>query len=251
MKRVLLGLAALLLLLIVTVAAIGIGTFGGMAGLVDGKEIGSALTIQDGYVAAYLMSTGDGVLLVDAGDDPQAAPILAALSKRKLGPDDVRAIFLTHGHPDHVAGVSHFPKAAVYALDREVPIAEGKEGTKGPVPRLLGPQPHPVRITRGLANSSSVTVGNKLVEVFAVPGHTAGSAAYLIDGLLFLGDSASVHRDGHLMGAPWVFSDDQAQNVAALAGLGHLLEPRAAEVKWIVPAHTAPIAGLAPLSKVH
>lgn len=53
------------------------------------------------------------------------------------------------------------------------------------------------------------------------------------------------------MGAPWVFSDDQAQNVASLAALGRFLEPRAAEVKWIVPAHTAPIAGLAPLSKVH
>ncbi|MFO0726290.1 MAG: MBL fold metallo-hydrolase [Myxococcota bacterium] len=250
MKRVLLVFGGLLLVLILTVGGIMASTFGSIAPLVDGQTVGVATTIQDGYVAAYLIDVGDGVMLIDAGNDAKAEAITAALAKQHRGPDDVRAIFLTHGHPDHVAGVSHFPKAAIYALDREVPIVEGKEATRGPLPRLFGANPHPVQVTRGLTNSSSITVGNKLVEVFALPGHTAGSAAYLVEGALFVGDSAGADKAGHLMGAPWVFSDSQPENVAALHALAKTLGPRAAEVKWIVPAHSAPLPGLAPLSSL-
>jgi len=188
MKRVLKIVGLLLLVLVVSLLAIGIGTFGGMAGFTDGKEIGSATTIKDGYVAAYSIDSGDGVILIDAGDDPTGKALLASLAKKNRGPDDVKAIFITHGHPGHVAGVSKFPKAAVYALDREVSIAEGREAAKGPIPALFGASKHLVHVTNALTNGSTLAVGNKTIQIFAVPGHTAGSAAYLIDGDLFVGD---------------------------------------------------------------
>jgi len=52
------------------------------------------------------------------------------------------------------------------------------------------------------------------------------------------------------MGAPWIFSDDQKRNNASLVALAQTLGPRADEVKWIVPAHTAPVAGLKALGEV-
>ena len=63
------------------------------------------------------------------------------------------------------------------------------------------------------------------IRAFVIPGHTAGSAAYLIGGALFLGDSATIYSHEALRAAPWVFSDDQAQNVASLRRLGKLLGP--------------------------
>ena len=48
---------------------------------------------------------GGKVALVDSGIDDSGSAVLAELSKRSLTPDSVAAIFLTHGHHDHIAGI--------------------------------------------------------------------------------------------------------------------------------------------------
>ena len=81
-----------------------------------------------------------------------------------------------------------------------------------------------------------------------VMGHTAGSAAYLIDGVLFLGDSAGSSSDGKILAAPKLFSENAAQNRASLKALAERRRPSAAEVKALVPAHSGVLRGLAPLA---
>ena len=71
-----------------------------------------------------------------------------------------------------------------------------------------------------------------------MPGHTAGSAAYLVNNVLFVGDSADVTSGGVLQGSPWLFSDSQAQNRASLAALAARLKKEGVTVKAIVPAHS-------------
>jgi glyoxylase-like metal-dependent hydrolase (beta-lactamase superfamily II) len=84
--------------------------------------------------------------------------------------------------------------------------------------------------------------------VYAVPGHTAGSAAYLVNGVLFVGDSANVASDGSLIGSPWIFSDSQAGNRASLVRLEQRLAMDAVGVTTIVPSHSGTAEGLAPLT---
>ncbi len=250
MKRILKLFALLLVLIVGTVVVIGVVSFGGMAPVIDGRELGSALTVNDGYVASYLIDTGDGALLIDSGNEVSADPIIAALAKKNRRPEDVKAIFITHGHADHLAGIAKFPRAAIYALEREVPIAEGRETTHGILLKIIGASPHPVKVTHPLTDGSSVAVGNKVVEVFAIPGHTAGSAAYLVDGALFVGDSASLRDNGAVEPGPWPVTDDQDQNRASMRALAVKLAPRSEEIKWVVPAHTGPIEGLKALETI-
>jgi hydroxyacylglutathione hydrolase len=240
-KTTLKVVGGLLTVLALVIGAIGYSAFGGRAAIVDGVTPAPGVRIiKDGIVDLGMVDVGDGkVLLVDAGNDPAGKAIFAELSRRHWGSDAVSAIFLTHGHPDHSAGAHLFPNAAVYALAADIALAEGREGSHGPITQLMSPKPNGTHITRGLSDGETVIVGAKSVRVFAVPGHTAGSAAYLVSGVLFLGDSAGLKSDGTLVGSPWAFSDDSAENHAALKALADRLRPEQVSILAIVPAHTA------------
>lgn len=214
-------------------------------------DIGPGVTlVKDGYVCVFVLDAGPGqVALVDAGNDPKGAAILAELARRHLGPDAVRAIFLTHGHPDHTNGAPLFPRAQVMALAAEVAVVEGRERTRGPLPQLLPAKDVGVRISHPLQDGEQVQLGTLLVKVYALPGHTQGSAAYLANGVLFTGDGADATKDGKLVPAKWLFSDSVDQDVASLKSLAGRLA--AEDVKVIAAAHTGILTrGLAPLTEL-
>ena len=248
MKRILIVVGIVLLVLVVSVVGLLTVTFMGRRGVADGQEIGGARIVVDGFGAVAVIPVGEQqVLLVDAGQDAAGGAILAELSRRGLSPDAVSAVLITHGHQDHTAALPLFPKAEIAALDAEVPVIEGREGTHGPLTRLFGPGPVGSTVSRRLRDGETFMVGNTQVRVYAVPGHTAGSAAYLVNGLLFVGDSADVTSDGAIQGAPWVFSDSQDDNRASLQRLAQRLTDEGVQVTAIVPAHSGAVEGLAPL----
>jgi glyoxylase-like metal-dependent hydrolase (beta-lactamase superfamily II) len=249
LKRGLKIAAAVLLVLIAIPAGLIGSAFIGTAPIADHAELeGVARIVKDGFVTAGVLDVGGGqVALVDAGNDHEGRALLAELRRRGLGPEAVIAILLTHGHGDHLAGCRLFPAAAVYALAADVALAEGREASKGPMGRLVGARPTGVTIRRPLVDGERLVVGDRTVRVFAIPGHTAGSAAYLVDGVLFLGDSAGSSPAGKILPAPWLFSDSPAQNRASLRALAERLRPEEGDVKMLVPAHSGVLRGLGPL----
>jgi len=140
-----------------------------------------------------------------------------------------------------------FSKADVYAMAAEKDVIEGRAKTKGPAPKMMGAHDSGVRVSHPLQDGEVVTVGDVLVTAFALPGHTAGSAVYLIDGVLYFGDGASATKDGKVTPAKYLFSDDQKQDIASLETLEKKLEPRAAEIKTLEFAHTSTLTGFEPL----
>jgi glyoxylase-like metal-dependent hydrolase (beta-lactamase superfamily II) len=254
LKRGLKIAAAILLVLVLAPVVFFGSAFIGTSAIQDGAELGDGAVrlVKDGFVTIGVLDTGDGkVALVDAGNDKEGKAILAELTRRKLGPEAVEAVFLTHGHGDHLAGCHLFPKASVYALGADVALAEGREAGKSPVGKMFGVQHTGLTITRALIDGEVVPVGKLKVTVFAIPGHTAGSAAYLVSGVLFLGDSAGSSKDGHVLPAPWQFSDNPAENKVSLVALAGRLRPSAAEVTALVPAHSGVLKGLDPLLAFH
>ncbi len=245
-----LKIVGVVLLVLIGVPAALIGSaFIGRSSIEDGKELeGVVRIVKDGIVSIGVIDLGGGkIALVDAGNDKEGKAVLAELHRRGLGPEAVQAVLLTHGHSDHIAGCNLFPSASIYALAADVALAEGREGGHGTITKLFPVKPTGVKVTRGLADGEVLALGSRSVQVFAIPGHTAGSAAYLVNGVLFLGDSAGSSNDGKILAAPGMLSDDPAQNRASLKALGERLRPRAAEVKYLVPAHCGVLQGLDPL----
>jgi len=229
---------------VVLLVAAGLGAFfysvvGGNTKITDGVTPAPGVRIvKDGFVDFGIFDVGEGhVVLIDAGYDPNAAALLAELARRKVGPDAVTAIFFTHGHLDQIAGASLCPTATLYALDADVALVEGREGSHGPLTSMMGAKPTGLHV-HGLKDGAVTTVGTKSIRAIATPGHTSGSAAYLVSGVLFLGDSAGMKTDGKLAPPPWAFSDDLAKSQASLVALGKMLESEKATVLAIVPGHT-------------
>jgi glyoxylase-like metal-dependent hydrolase (beta-lactamase superfamily II) len=244
LKRTLQITASVVLLIAAGFGAILYTVVGGTTEITDGATPAPDVRIiKDGYVAIApvdfgVVNVGEGhVVLIDTGYDPKGAALLAELARRKVGPDTVTAIFFTHGHRDHTAGARLCPNATLYALDADVALVEGREGSHGPLTSMMGKNPTGLR-GHGLKDGAVTTVGAKSIRAIATPGHTAGSAVYLVSGVLFLGDSGWMKTDGKLVPAPWALSDDGAKNRASLVALGKMLESEKAAVVAIVPAHT-------------
>ena len=240
LKRVLLGVVLVVLVLVIAVGTVLYRSFAGGMPPDEKPLAGGALPILDGFVAAFTVPTeqADKVILIDCGKDKTAAAIKAALAARK---QTIAAVFLTHGHWDHVGGCTAAglgAAAPVYALADEVAIVAGDEGTLGPVAKLLGAHHLGVKVTNPLKDGDAVDILGTTVKVYQTAGHTRGSAVYLARGTAFFGDAAGASDQGEVKAAIWIFSDDTALAARSLRALAGKLQNE--KVEQFAFAHTGP-----------
>jgi glyoxylase-like metal-dependent hydrolase (beta-lactamase superfamily II) len=248
-KKILFALIGLLFLFFVALGVILAPLVLGNAPLEHNRVFakGRVSTVMDGFVSCSLVDAGEaGWILIDACGDPEGKAIKEVLADKGGNPEEIRLILLTHGHYDHTAGIAAFPDAEVRVLKAELPLLRGEVASRGPLTALLGKKASGIEIKRPLGHGDVVHHGDTSVRVFAMPGHTAGSAAFLAHGVVFFGDSAGANKDGTLKAAPWVFTDDMDENGRSLVGLYNALVGEKVEVKSLIFGHSGPLDGLAP-----
>lgn len=192
----------------------------------DGARFGEVLQVKDFFTSVFLAKTDNGnAILFDAGYNKNAKPILEALESEGLEASDVTHIFLTHGHGDHVAGLAHFEGAIVLALEAEADLVREES-------------PNGAELTRSLNDGEIIAADNTNVEVFSVPGHSAGNAAYLVAGALILGDSAILDGKAQVTTVAPSRSADPEQAERSLEALRQRLEPRRDEIDVVTFSHS-------------
>ena len=185
--------------------------------------------VRNGYVDVYATRVGPRVVVFDTGMDPDAGPVKEALRALDAGPEDVSHIMLTHGHVDHINGVNGLPPEITGALIMvgllDTALLDGKRPNPRLIPRLLGLLLEAPRfsVTAGLKGPRRISVGPEAqVVAFPVPGHTAGSYAYFLNGVLIAGDAMN-YRGGLLEPAPSFLSEDPERALESLVTLKKML----------------------------
>ncbi len=185
--------------------------------LADGTQ-----PIVDGFVNAFAvpLTTPGQVALIDCGNDPHGGVIKAALAAKQL---TVAAIFITHGHADHIGGCAAFAGVPIFALQAEVDAIEGRRAHHSTVAKLSAVKDVGARVTRPLQDDDIVEVDGVAFHVYAVTGHTLGSAVYRARSTVFFGDTAGAKSGGVIAGPVGPFSDDAAVGTQSLHALGKRL----------------------------
>ncbi len=180
------------------------------------------------HVNTYLIVSDGVAAVVDPGSsDPGSLDLLGerldALQVRL-----VKAVLLTHTHPDHVAGLA----GVLAAYDRPslyVHAAEAGRLQDVPAPILLD-------------DDRVLTVGGALVRALHTPGHSPGHLSFLVDAGRDGGnDGGGTALVGDLIagkGSSWVGypEGDVAAYLASLTRLRSLRPER------LGPGHGAPVA---------
>lgn len=163
----------------------------------------------DTAVNAFLIHTGERLILIDAGSAAFAGPTMGRLLENMevagYAPKDIDTVLLTHMHPDHIGGITGdkgealFPNAVVWAhkddadfwLDSK--LAETLAEDQRPFFTIAQDAAAPYIASgrfKTFVPSDDLIPG--LVSIVEAPGHTPGHTAFMVtsngEQMLFWGD---------------------------------------------------------------
>lgn len=134
----------------------------------------------------YILETGNGeAVAFDIGNG--AKKVIQALDVYHL---QLKAILLTHGHYDHVAGVEAVRKmtgADVYIHEKDAVMLESGDANLSW--QLTDDIYVPVTEYHTLQDGDILQFGERNIQVMYTPGHTPGGVCYLTDDMMFSGDT--------------------------------------------------------------
>lgn len=185
----------------------------------------------------YLLEEEGGLALVDSGLPGSWRRVRALIRALGRHPEELRAVLITHGHPDHYGGASRIRAetgARVYAHPADTVVDRQGRRRLRYLLTPLGPSP----VVDGLLQDGQRLPLMGGLVVVHTPGHTPGSVCLYLEGLglLFTGDT--VLSDGRRFSRPLPFPGTDLQafpgSLERIAGL---------EFDVLCPGHGRPAVG--------
>lgn len=112
------------------------------------------------------------------------------LSEAVQNNGNVQAILLTHGHFDHISGVQKIQKftgAKIYLYSDEILFV--KDDTLNLASAFFGSEVPPFRVDVPLNDNDTIQLGNLSIRVLHTPGHTVGGCCFIVEDVIFSGDT--------------------------------------------------------------
>ncbi len=153
-----------------------------------------------GYAALSLIKLEDGsYIAIDGGTDIKAKKISNFLKQSGKCLDDIRAVYVTHAHYDHLGLVAatRGSNTQTYISKADSHVLTGDQHSEGLIPRLgeyykslaylAGVKPETVE------PNEEHQYGNIAITAIATRGHTSGSMSYAIEtptgSAIYIGDA--------------------------------------------------------------
>lgn len=152
------------------------------------------------FVYVYIIES-DYLYLIDSvvyGSESIIIPYIESIGRKK---EEIRGVFLTHAHPDHIGTAAYFREncgCKVYASSGEKPWIEDidLQFKERPIPGFynLAGKSTPVDVT--VKDGDILQPEENLtIRVVGTPGHSADEVSYIIGDSMFIGDTVPVKGD--------------------------------------------------------
>jgi len=166
----------------------------------------------------YVVLNGGNAIIVDAGAKLQ--DVLNVLDE--LGDINVSAVLLTHSHFDHVLHLNDYIKH----FDCNVYIdIKGINNLKDPRLNASELFRMPISITNKRIMplpENTITIGDIVVDIVRTHGHTNDSVCYVIDDMIFTGDTIFADGVGRV-DLPTSSISDMQESLLKLEKYNHII----------------------------
>jgi metallo-beta-lactamase class B len=145
------------------------------------RVFGNTYYVGTHGLAAVLITSPQGHVLIDGGLPESAEPIMANVRALGFRVRDIRLILNSHAHFDHAGGIAALQRASGAAVAASPPSApvltSGTPGSDDPqyAIRVRFPRISGVRV---VADGATVRVGTIALTAHLTPGHTPGGTTW-------------------------------------------------------------------------
>lgn len=153
------------------------------------------------YINIYLI-TGESCYLIDSGVSGSEKVIEEYLHSIGRGLSDIKGIFLTHAHPDHIggaAGIKRITGCKIYAPMLELEWIEDIDiqYRERPIPNFYTLLSESVKVDVPLWDEDRIILEDGLeISALLTQGHSHGSMSFLLGNhIIFTGDAIPVAHD--------------------------------------------------------
>lgn len=154
------------------------------------------------YVYIYLI-TGKDCYLIDAGVAGSESIVADYMKGLGRNISEIKAIFLTHSHPDHIGGASEIKRISgcdIYASNIEAAWIEDidLQFRKRPIPNFYSLVNKSVKVDCIVKEDDVFVLKQGIsIRVLETPGHSKGSVSYVYEEreVVFCGDAIPVVDD--------------------------------------------------------